>query len=266
MGLFGLLGFVQFVFALVVLCVGSVCDVKCREVSNRVWVFAYPVGCVLSGVGLVLGLVGVWEFVFSFGCSLVLGFGLFYFGFFGGADVKALIFVGLTVPACSIGFGGGLVSGGAVLVGLPLVLVMFLNSVFLSLVYPLAVFVVNVKDLLAGKSLFEGLVVSFSWKIRLLFTARKISLEELERNLAYFPLETIVIENGKPVRKVLGFVKAETDLARYLAVLRANEGLFEGGVLATPTIPFVVFFTCGLALAPWFNLTVWAVFTFLGVY
>jgi len=263
MGLFGLFGFVQFVFALVVLFVGSVCDVRCREVSNWVWVFAYPVGCVLSGFGLVLGLVGVWEFVFSFGCGLVLGFGLFYFGFFGGADAKAIIFVGLTVPACIV--VGGFVDGGTVLVGLPLVLVMFLNSVFLSLVYPLAVFVVNVRDLLLGKSLFEGLEVSLFWKVRLLFTARKICLEELERNLAYFPLETIEIENGKPVRTFLGFVKAETDLTTHLAVLRKNEELFKGGVLATPTIPFVVFFTCGLALAPWINLTFSAIAIVLGV-
>jgi len=241
----------QFGFAFAVLFFASILDLRSREISNWLWVVAYPVGCALAIVGVVTGSFTVETVILSLGFSLAIGCVLFYFGFYGGADVKALIFVGLTVPVYPL----VPVLGS----GFPPVLTMFCNSVFLSMICPLSVLALNIRDILRSAKLFEGINVTIREKVVLLFTVRKIALERLERNLAYFPSETVVNQNGKPTRKLLHFVRAEADLSKYLDAMKENRVLYADGVLASPTIPFVVFFTAGLAIVPLGNLVIWAI-------
>lgn len=243
------LSLLQYAFALGVLAYASICDLKTREVSNWVWVLAYPAGFALTLAAVATAALNVETAILSVGISLVLGFVLLYFGFYGGADAKALIFVALTFPTYPTAFNPLL--GDTVL---PPVLMMFCNSVLLSLIYPLSVFTLNVKDALRGKKMFEGINVTSREKVLLLFTARKIDLGKLDKSLAYFPSETVVKQNGKLTRKPLHFIKAEADLSPYLATLTENRELYKKGVLATPTMPYLIFFTLALALIPVGNL------------
>jgi hypothetical protein len=119
---------------------------------------------------------------------------------------------------------------------LPLVLVVFCISALLSIIYPLAIFILNLKDLLKGKHLFEGNKLTIREKGLLLFTARRIPLAELEKSLRYFPAEEVVFQEGKPAKKLLHFVKAETDLKKYLDNIKEHSELYQKGVLASPTI------------------------------
>lgn len=233
-------------------------DVKSREVPNSVWALAYPVGCTLTAVMLVYNVVNVEMIVLSVGFAVGVGFVLCYFGFFGGADLKALIFVALTVP------GHLTVFKPVNSAGLPVVLTMFCNSAVLSLIYPFAVFTLNIIDWWRGKKMFEDMHLTVRERMRLLFTTRKISIEKLENTLAYFPLETVVNQNGKPTRKILRFVRAETDLSQLLAILKANKHMYKDGVLATPTVPYIVFFTLGLAVTLFGNLATGTISYFLG--
>jgi hypothetical protein len=125
------------------------------------------------------------------------------------------------------------------------------------LIWPLSIFVLNLADLVKGKSLFEEIHLTLRQKVWLLFTVRRISLTKFE-GLSYFPAEIVVIaceeEGGKPAKKLLRFVKAETNLQKYLDTLKEHSRLYPNGVLASPTIPTMVFFTIALALVPVMNL------------
>jgi len=258
---------VPFVFGLCVLVYVAIADFRCRLVSNWVWVFAYPIGCALTLVGLVFSLVDVGVVLVSFVCSMFLGLVLFYSGFYGGADVKALIFIGLTLPTIPLTLNHTL--GVPVL---PLVLVMFCNSTLLSLIWPLSIFVLNLNHHLRHKRacMFEGIKLSLRQKVWLLFTAKLTPLDKI--GVRYFPAETVVTleeegaeEGGKPTRKLLRFVRAETDLKKHKDNLMKHSELYKNGVLASPTIPTALFFTLALAITPMGNLIFFFVAYFFGV-
>ncbi|MCL2172369.1 MAG: hypothetical protein FWB84_01790 [Candidatus Bathyarchaeota archaeon] len=99
--------------------------------------------------------------------------------------------------------------------------------------------------------MFDGIKLTLRQKVLLLFTARYISLTQLE-SLRYFPAETVVLQekNGEPTRKLLHFVKAETNLQKCLDKLKEHSELYQNGVLASPTIPTMIFFTIALTIVP----------------
>jgi hypothetical protein len=166
---------VPFVFVLGVLGYVAVLDVKTRTVSNRIWMFAYPVGSIMTLAGVVFGLVGVSVVLVSLLVGLFLGLGLFCSGFYGGADAKALIFIGLTLPSVPFTFNPALGVSG-----LPVVLVVFCASAILSLIWPLSIFMLNLNDLLVKRvPLFDGLDLTLRQKVWLLATTRRIPLTKL---------------------------------------------------------------------------------------
>lgn len=90
---------ISYVFALTVLSYASICDLKTREVSNKLWMIVWPAGFALSALNIIFGDLTVSALALSVGISTILGIATAYFGLFGGADMKALIFIGLIVPA-----------------------------------------------------------------------------------------------------------------------------------------------------------------------
>ncbi|MCL1971171.1 MAG: hypothetical protein FWF66_06950 [Candidatus Bathyarchaeota archaeon] len=234
-----------FVFALSVLVYACVFDFKDRQVSNKVWLLAYPVGIMLVLVQVGFSLLDGGVVLVSVLVGVFLGVVLFWSGYFGGADLKALLFIALTVPMIPAVF-----NPFPNFLSLPLILVVFCNSVLLSLVWPLTIFVLNLKDFLFKRpSLFEGINLTIRQKVWLLFTARLVSLDKLG-GLRYFPSETVVFQEGRPTRKLLCFVKAEADLTKYVNVLKENKQIFPNGVFVSFTIPFIVFFTFALVTVP----------------
>ena len=247
--LLSLLVWVSFVFGLCVLSYVSISDLRRRLVSNWIWVLAYPIGCAMTLASIVFNVVGVGVVLVSFGCCLFLGLVLFYSGFYGGADVKALIFIGLTIPTLPLTFNPALRISA-----LPLILIVYCLSSILSLVWPLSIFGLNLKDLLVKrKPLFDGISLTMRQKVWLLFTARKIPIEKFG-SLRYFPAEQVVLQKGEPTRVLVHFVKAETDLKKHLDNLEKYRELYHGGVLASPTIPSACFLTAALTILPLANL------------
>lgn len=243
-----LLIWLPFIFVLGVLGYVSVLDFKTRRVANWVWIFAYPIGCAMTLVSVAFNLVGASVVLVSLVVSLFLGLGLCCSGFYGSADAKALIFIGLTLPTIP-----HTLNPAVGLSALPIVLAVFCFSSILSLIWPLSIFSLNLKDLLLKrKSMFEGIQLTLRQKVWLLFTVRHIPLTKLG-GLGYFPAETVVVQeecDGKPTRKLLRFVKAETNLQKYIDKLQEHSELYQNGVLASPTIPTLIFFTIALAIAP----------------
>jgi len=255
-----LLMWVPFIFTLSVLTFASVLDFKKRTVPNWVWLFAYPIGCIMTLTELAINLIDVQTVLVSFGVSLLLGAVLLYTGFYGGADIKALVFIGLTTPTLPL-----MLNPVLNVPALPLVLVVFCNSAILSMIWPLSIFILNLKDIVKGKQLFDGLNLTIREKILLLFTTRRIPIDELEKSPRYFPAEEVVLqEDGKPTKKVLYLMKAETNLSKHVNNLKEHPELCKKGVLTSPTIPSITFFTIALTTAPIGTLLFWII-TFLGI-
>ncbi|MDR0373103.1 MAG: prepilin peptidase [Nitrososphaerota archaeon] len=248
-----LLMWVPFVFALSVLVYAAVLDFRKREVSNRLWCFAYPIGCAMTLGGLGFGLFDVGAVLVSVLVCVFLGVGLVWSGFYGGADIKALLFIALSAPTIPLALSPALN-----VPSLPLVLTVFCNSTLLSLIWPLSIFSLNLKDTLKGNRLFEDLPLALPQKIRLFFTTRRTTIEKME-GLRYFPSEQIEVQNGQPTRKFLRVMKAETDLTKCYNELNTYKHLYKEGVLASPTIPTILFFAVAFGVAPLGNLFFWAV-------
>lgn len=242
-----------YALALAVLAYASYSDVKTREVSDFVWFIGCPAGLALSLFEALTGGVSATALLLSAGLSACLAALLFRLGLFGGADALALLFLGLTVPAYPE--------------GLPLLadplplpfLAALCNAALLSLAWPLAVFALNVADVLRGRNPLRDVEVDFWGIVALMFTARRVSLETLTSGLHYFPAEKLVENNGRLVRIPVYFVKAEADVATITKQMVEHRELYAEGVLASPTLPMVAFLAAGLALTPFGNMTLQAV-------
>ncbi|MDR2719447.1 MAG: prepilin peptidase [Nitrososphaerota archaeon] len=247
-----------FVFTLSILAYACIYDIKERQVSNKVWLLAYPTGIILTLTQIVLGSIDSTVVLVSVLSAVFLGFVLFRSGYYGGADLKALLFIALTTPTIPASLNPTLN-----LPPLPLILTVFCNSILLSLIWPLTIFALNLKDILKGNKLFKEIQLTLPQKTWLFFTTRQTPLEKIE-GLRYFPAEQIEIQNGQTTRKLLRFVKAETDQTNNLNNLKTHKHLYKRGALASPTIPTIAFFTTALAIAPLGNLFFWAI-TLLGI-
>ena len=216
-----LLLWLPFIFTLSVLTYACIYDLKERKVSNKIWLLAYPTGIILTLTQIILGSIDGTNVLISVLTAMFLGFVLFRSGYYGGADLKALLFIALTTPTIPT-----ILNPILNLPPLPLILNMFCNSILLSLIWPLSIFALNLKDTLKGKHLFEEIQLTLPQKIWLFFTARQTPLQKLD-DLRYFPAEQIEIQNGQPIRKPLRFVKAETDIANHLNNLNAHKYLYK---------------------------------------
>jgi hypothetical protein len=59
-------------------------------------------------------------------------------------------------------------------------------------------------------------------------------------------------------------MKAETDTTKHLNNMKTHNHLYKKGILASPTIPTIAFFTIALAITPLGNLFFWTI-TLLGI-
>lgn len=233
--------------SLAVLIPSTILDIKTREVPDKFWIVGSIFSLAMTGLEILTGALSVLSLAVSIAVGSVLGLALFYMGFFGGADSKALMFLSLTIPKYPTWFRQMTVS-----TPIP-VLTIFDNSLILSLCYPLAILTLNLTDLARGRNPFEGLQLKGPIStVVLLLTTRRVSLETLRRKVGYYPAERPVKADGDVVRRPIYFMKAEVDKEELMKELEpyVAKGLYTDGVLATPTIPFITFITAGLLLIP----------------
>ena len=218
----------------------STCDVVSREVSDWVWVLGIPTCVLLDGVDLYLGHIDLLSLVASLSISFLLGYVLCLLGFYGGADGRALVLMATAMPSYPP-------SHLLIIQVLPLpLLFIFFTSTLFSIVYPLKVFTLNVIDRFKGKRLLQGIEEDNLLKRLLLYgTARRVTFETLKTGLKYFPAETIVVEEGEARRTPIYFLHAEANVDELVEQLEVHRELFPDGVLASPTIPMIVFQTAG---------------------
>lgn len=233
-----------YVLAVAVLAYASFSDVKTREVSDLVWVFGCAAALLLDAWLVLCGELQPLQLAFSVTASAALAAAFYFPGLVGGADALALVFVGLAVPAYPEGFRAD---------PFPPVYAVVCNSAMISLACPAAVFAFNLADILRRKNPFESVEVGGLGELLvLMFTARRVSVDKL-KSLHYFPSEKPVVEGGRIVRKPVLFVRAEEDVSAIVAEVEAKRNAYADGVLASPTLPMVVFLAFGLAVLPFGN-------------
>lgn len=216
------LGLVRKILSFALLAYAAFSDVKTREVEDVIW-FAL---CAASAPFVFYELIRA-EFrvllfyAFSFYLGFTLGLLLSSFNVMGGADFLAIACLGIvTVPE----FEGPISA-------LPSLSIM-VNSLIVSLIYPLSIFVKNIAALLRGENLFEGVEVGSLAKGLVLFTLVKVPVEEYRRKRDFYSLAETV-DDGK--RRISFSLK-----------IRSDDVQPSGReVWVTPHIPYVAMLAAG---------------------
>ena len=227
---------------------GSVSDLKKREVDDRVWMAYAGVGGALTVARLLIDSSMLLLVLGSIGVSVLFSFVLFYFGMFGGADAKAIMCLGLTLPLNPVSYEPML---GYVHPFFPV------NVVLLGFVFSASVAVwYGIVNLFSyrkeGSSMFAGVQERNSWRrLLMMLTGYRTTLDKLQSTFYLYPLEEIVSDEAGTRRSIKLFFDAEADrdqmVSRFIESFR-NAG-FSGKVWVTPGLPMLVFILVGLLVA-----------------
>ncbi|MEM3028303.1 MAG: A24 family peptidase [Candidatus Bathyarchaeia archaeon] len=237
----------RFFFTLAILSYGAVSDFKKREVANELWMIGLPAGLFLTALRLALKFeVGtLLIFATSALCSFLLGLVLFYLGFAGGADAKALFFLGLSLPLYPEEAFKPL---SPVLPIFPLTV--FNNAILLSLCVPGMIALRNLSQALKGSKVLGEVKAGTLGKLFLLFSSYRVSIADLRKKRYLNPAEKPLKDECVIVRKPIYFMPAENDREKLIEEIEiyASKGFYDDGILASPTLPMVLFLALGLVL------------------
>jgi len=230
------------------LTLGSWTDLRTREVPDKVWAVSLPVASVITAIKIYLSSGLLILYVLSISLSIVVSLVIFEVGFFGGADAKAMISVGVALPLFPEIFRPVL---GYFHPFFPLVVLT--NSFLLSLLSIAYVVCRNLAWRLQTRHpFFSGFEQEpLSKKFLVLLSGYKVELAQLRKSIHLIPLEDVDESGEAPLRKMRIFVGAEED--RNVVVERlarhSSEGLVQSHVWATPGLPMMVFVSLGFLTA-----------------
>ncbi|MEA2054359.1 MAG: A24 family peptidase C-terminal domain-containing protein [Candidatus Thermoplasmatota archaeon] len=203
-----MLDLLRFLIGMAILLYASYTDFKYRIARNELWMIAGAAGLLL----MLFSNYSLPKVLFSVMLMLSISFSLLFFGM-GGADAKALVAISLLVPLFP---RIGSLPLWMAPVEFPFPLIIFVNSLLLFLLIPLAFFVWNMK-----KGVFEFPFYFFGYKMK---------ASEIKEKFVW-PMEKI--EDGKRKKTVL----PQKDL---------NPEIFGDGVIwVTPKVPFLIPLTAG---------------------
>ena len=224
-------------------------DYRTREVTNKMWLAYGPAGLALLLLQLFTDRTlsgNPVQLVASIGVTTVIALALFYTGFFGGADSKALICLSLTLPV----YPAFVHEYVTVLVPF-FPLAVLVNSVLGSSLLVFAIAAYNLsRKLVKGERLFEGLEKEPFWSKAVAFaTGFRIDSEKAKGGSHYMLLERLSrTEDGTVARRLRVTPRLEDDEQKEA---QQDELLSElkGKIWVTPGLPFLVFVTAGFIAA-----------------
>jgi len=240
--------YVSVSLTLIFLTVGAIFDLRTREVPDKVWLGYGP-------IGLILTIYRIWVepsllilTVASISLSILVAFGLVFFGLSGGADAKALICLGITLP-----LPPGIVNPilGFAYPFFPIVVLVTGYIVSLSV----AVWMLG-RNLFAltrhGPGMFRGLEREPTWKKVLAFvTGFPTELSLLQSTFYLYPMEEVVEDENGAHRTFQVYSNADVDREQVLS--QFDESMKKVGspntVWVTPGVPLLVFILAALVIA-----------------
>jgi len=232
---------------LVVLTIASISDLRTREVTDKLWLVYGPVGLALTVYRTLLEPQTLLFTAISIGLSILLAFAVVFFGLSGGADAKALICLGLTLPlppsilSPVLGFGYPFFP-----------VVVFITAYIASLsvvVWMLAKNLILFSKIRSG--IFEGLQREPTWKKCLAFiTGYPTKTSLLRSTFSLYPMEKVV-EDMDGVRRAFQ-VYSNADVDREQLLTEFDESMKQVGspstIWVTPGLPLLVFMLVGVVI------------------
>ena len=212
----------NFGLAAIMLLFTSYLDLKYREVPDKVWVIFGGIGAALQVYEVLYGLTNLTQLGISVGLATAIGMGLFFFGFYGGADGKALIVLGLLVPHFIPAVGLYTITP----------LMILTNGVLISIFLPIGLLLYNATLLARKVPIFEGFQEPTYRKMLacLLGYKQRGAPKEFQ-----FGMEKLVPSSSTTSGEVKKF-----DFS-----LMRDDFETKTGTWVTPGIPLLVFFTAG---------------------
>jgi preflagellin peptidase FlaK len=232
--------------SLILLSYASWHDYRIREVPNEVWVLLAPLGLILSLAQIFIASQGsLITLALSFLTLTGIALALFFLGFFGGADAKALICLSLILPFSPASLRPYL---GTISLLFPLSI--FDNAILTSALNTLGILTYNLTwSVKKGEKLFEGLEGESFWKkFLVLITGYKVEPTKFGEKSHLIPLERFTEEeNGIVTRHLRVLINVNEEKTDIENLDRFSEKL-KGKIWATPSLPFMIFITLGLVL------------------
>jgi preflagellin peptidase FlaK len=239
--------YVAIAITLLFLTIASISDLRTREVPDKVWLLYGPVGLALTVYRLSVNPSQLLFVATSISFSILVAFGLVFFGLSGGADAKALMCLGLTLP-------------------LPPTVVTPVLGFFYPF-FPIVVLVTgyvcsfSVAIWMLGKNMilwtqlksgmFEGLEREPAWKKALAFmTGIPTQPTKLQSTFYLYPMEKIV-EDKDGIRRTLQMY-SNADVDRRQVVSEFDNSLRKISVVkhvwVTPGLPMLFFILIGVVI------------------
>jgi len=181
----------------------SYSDWVSREVDDKVWIISGIIGGALTTLNLLL----TWSFrhlilaliSIGFGCGLAYAF--YYFGFYGGADAKAVMVISIGLPLYYPRMRLHPFTGLASLS----------NGLLISLIMPISMLIINLSTILRGEDIFMGFehesrirkLAALFFGIRVRDAKRRkfwLPLEEERGGRRYFSFNILTFELEEPKR------------------------------------------------------------------
>ncbi|MEM4312176.1 MAG: prepilin peptidase [Nitrososphaerales archaeon] len=124
----------------------SYLDLKKREVPDKVWIIFGLAGIFLHLVGFSQGESMSLHLLWPIGLTALIAYGLYFLGFYGGADAKALITLSVILPYYEPSFYFHRFAS----------LITLTNGIIITLSLPFFFLIYNSLKLLRGERIFEG--------------------------------------------------------------------------------------------------------------
>jgi len=239
--------YISVIISLVALTLGSISDLRTREVPDKVWAVYAPIGLGLTIFRLFLDPSLLILTLASVGLSFLIGLGMVFFGLAGGADAKAMMCLGLALPLPPT------IMNPALGFRHPFFPIAVLATAYIcSLSVAFWMLGRNLVQLtLEHVKLFDGFEKEPRWKKAIaLLTGYRTSVERLRQTFYLYPMERVV-EDENGARRALELysspdVDRDQDVAEFSASLQ-KVGL-PASVWVTPGLPLLLFIFLGMLI------------------
>lgn len=229
-------------------------DIKTREVPDKLWIAPITIGVPILIYDVMYN-ASLHNIVFtslSVILSALLAIILFYQGFFGGADAKAIICAGILMPRYPFSFQKLPLIGVTPLQLFSMPLTILANAAVLTLTLPIIFLIKNVLWKVKHKELFNGIQSSMLKKMLMLLIGYKIETSEFIRKLDFYhPLEyPRKLDKVREIKLFQRLVNNEKFLKLKNEIIgNYKDRMYDKYIWVTPLLPFMVYLTIGAVVS-----------------